>query len=52
MHGINKNRKGFAYDFEFLHAFLSNKKIRFSTQQMGRDPPLRHFWADSRHVSL
>ena len=24
------SQKGFTYDFEFLHAFLSNKKIRFS----------------------
>ena len=24
------SQKGFAYDFDFLHAFLSNKKIRFS----------------------
>ena len=24
------SQKGFAYDFEFVHAFLSNQKIRFS----------------------
>ena len=41
------SQKGFAYDFEFLHAFLSNKKIRFwvdsmqSACAMGkRGPPL------------
>ena len=31
-------QKGFAYDFEFLHAFLSNKKIRFSPKKQEWDP--------------
>ena len=29
------SQKGFTYDFEFLHEFLSNKKIKFNTQKMG-----------------
>ena len=33
------SQKGFAYDFEFLHAFLSNKKIRFSPKKMGGTLP-------------
>ena len=32
------SQKGFAYDLEFLHAFLSNKKIRFSPKMGGTLP--------------
>ena len=32
------SQKGFTYEFEFLHAFLSNKKIIFSQQKMGGPP--------------
>ena len=36
------SQKGFAYDFEFLHAFLSNKKIRFSHTKNGGGGPSLH----------
>jgi len=45
----------FAYDFEFVHAFLRNKKIRFSLKKMGGTPlhpPNCHFWVDSRLVKF
>ena len=32
------SQKRFAYDFEFLHTFLSNKKIRFSKKNQGGHP--------------
>ena len=31
-------QKGLTYDFEFLHAFLSNKKIRFGQKKWGGAP--------------
>ena len=34
------SQKGFAYDFEFLHAFLINKKNKIQPKKMGGDPPL------------
>ena len=33
------SEKGFAYDFEFLHVFLSNKKIKFRPKKWGGGPP-------------
>ena len=36
------SQKVFAYNFEFLHAFLSYKKIRFSHTQDGGAPPFTH----------
>ena len=34
-------QKGFTYDFEFLHAFLSNRKNKIYHKQMGGGhPPL------------
>ena len=33
------SQKRFAYNFEFLHAFLSNKKIRYSPKKMGGTLP-------------
>ena len=32
------SQKGFAYDFEFLHAFLSNKKNKIEPKQKRGDP--------------
>ena len=33
------SQKGFTYDFEFLHAFLSNRKNKIYHKQMGGGTP-------------
>jgi len=46
-------QKGLTYDFEFVHAFLGNKKNKIEPKNHGWvDPPVhppnRHSWVDSR----
>ena len=48
---LPSSQKGFAYDFEFLDAFLSNNKNKIWPKKMGETihpPPNRHSWVDSR----
>ena len=47
------SHKGFIYEFEFLHAFLSNKKIGFSHKKLGGPlPPNKLFNPMAKKIIL